>query len=126
MVQLRCKVTGGFPCGDWPRDGYTWHFWPAFLTIFFIWFLAAEAWSRRRGRTLGDGLRAHGEAGSPMLGLVLAWAWYGLTGPQFHPPNCTAPLLCHDTLPFSIAVWGFPWMFWGAWQIVVLWRHDRR
>ncbi len=125
MVQLRCKVTGGYPCGDWPRDGYTWHFWPAFLTILFIWLLAAQLWSRRRRRELGEALRAHGEAASPMLGLVLAWAWYGLTGPQFHRPDCTTPILCHDAAPFSIAVWSLPWVVWGAWQIAVLWRHDR-
>lgn len=23
MVQVRCKVTGGFPCGDWPKESYT-------------------------------------------------------------------------------------------------------
>lgn len=121
MVQLRCKFTGGFPCGDWPKHGYTWHFWPSFLLFLFLWFLAAQVWSRRRGRALREGLRVHGEAASPMLGLVLAWAWYGLTGPQFHYPNCTVPLLCHDTVPFSVLVWSLPWLVWGGWRLWQAW-----
>ena len=122
MVQLRCKVTGGFPCGDWPKDGYTWHFWPPFLLLLLLWFVAARLWRQRFGQALGEGVRAHGEAASPMLGLVLAWTWYGLTGPQFHFPECTVPLLCHDTLPFSIVIWSVPWVVWGALNILAIWR----
>lgn len=99
MVQLRCKVTGGYPCGDWPRDGYTWQFWPAFLLLLLVWAATAAVWTRRAGRSFWRGVEAHGEAASPMLGLVVAWAWYGLTGPQFHPPACTTPVLCHVPCP---------------------------
>lgn len=75
MVQIRCKVFGGFPCGDWPVHGYTWHFWPPFLLL---WFVAARTWSRRRGQPLKEGLRVHSEAASPTLGsgpgIGLVWA----------------------------------------------------
>jgi len=118
MVQLRCKMFEGFPCGDWPKHGYTWHFWPPFLLLLLLWFVAAQSWSRKRGRPLEEGLRAYGEAAAPMLGLVLTWAWYGLTGPAFHAPACTVPLLCHDAMPFSVLIWSLPWLLWGGWYLV--------
>ncbi len=118
MVQFRCKISGGYPCGDWPTDGYTWHFWPVFLVLCLLWLIGARLWSRRRGRPFAEGFQAYGEAASPMLGLTLTWAWYGLTGPQFHPPACTVPLLCHDVLPGSVALWGLPWIAWGTVRVL--------
>lgn len=122
MVQLRCKFSAGFPCGDWPRHGYTWHFWPAFFLVLGLWLALAKMWSHRTSRSYFDALRLHGDAAGPMLGLVIAWAWYGLVGPEWHRPACTVPLLCHDTVPFSIAIWSFPWIAWGAWRIRAMWR----
>lgn len=122
MVQIRCKVTGGFPCGDWPVHGYTWHFWPPFLSVLLLWFFAGRVWSRRFGRRQWEALCTLGEAVSPMLGLVLAWCWYGLTGPRFHLPDCTVPLLCHDSFPAGILVWSLPWCAWAAWRSVSIWR----
>ncbi len=124
MVQIRCKVFGGFPCGDWPAHGYTWHFWPPFLLL--LWFVAARAWSGRHGQPLRKGFRVHGEAASPMLGLVLAWAWYGLTDPQFHSPACTIPVVCHDVMPFSIVIWSLPWFAWASLGIWRAWRSGHR
>jgi len=122
MVQFRCRITGGFPCGDWPKDGYTWHFWPPFLLLLFGWLVAGRLWSQRGGCPLAEGLGAQGAAVSPMVGLVLAWAWYGLTGPQFHRPACTIPVICHDVLPGSVAVWSLPWILWSIGRLVRLWR----
>ncbi len=122
MVQLRCKVASGYPCGDWPQNGYTWQFWPPFLLCLVLWVVAGQMWGKRRGRPFWEGLSAHGEAASPMLGLILSWIWYGLTGPQFHPPACTVPLLCHDIVPKSIVVWSLPWVVWGGARLVMLWR----
>jgi hypothetical protein len=122
MVQLRCRVTGGYPCGDWPKDGYTWHFWPVFLGLCFFWLVGAWVWSRGRGRSLAEGFDAYGNAASPMLGLTLTWSWYGLSGPQFHPPKCGIPVLCHDVLPGSMALWALPWIVWAAARLISLWR----
>jgi len=122
MVQIRCRLFSGYPCGDWPNHGYTWHFWPPFLFMLLVWVVAARAWSRQGQQSLVKGLDAHGKASSPALGLVVAWGWYGLTGPQFHAPACTTPVLCHDVLPLGILIWSAPWIVWGAWQILALWR----
>ena len=122
MVQLRCKVTGGYPCGDWPRDGYTWHFLPPFLLLLLLWSLAAQALAVRTRQRWADMVSLLGETVSPMLGLILAWAWYGLTGPQFHPPKCTVPLLCHDVVRSGIVFWSLPWVIWGMYSLVGLWR----
>lgn len=98
MVQIRARLGGGFPRGDWPEYGYTWHFLPAFLGALGLWYVAARIWSRRRGLPTRSGLAALGLAASPMLGLVIAWCWYGLTGTQFHAAGgCRTPVLCHDT-----------------------------
>ena len=122
MVQIRCKFSENFACGDWPWDGYTWHFWPPFLLLLLVWTRAARVWSQRVSRSMYEGLCAHGEAASPMLGLVVAWGWYGLMGRQFHAPACTIPVLCHDAMPLSIVLWSAPWIVWGVWRISLLWR----
>ena len=122
MVQMRCKLPGNLPCGDWPADGYTWHFWPPFILLLVIWSVASRVWGRRHGRSIAESLRVHGEAVSPALGLLVSWGWYGLTGPQFHPPACATPILCHDAMPLSIVVWSAPWLAWSGWRIVRLWR----
>ena len=122
MVQIRCKLFGIAPCGDWPQIGYTWHFWPPFILLVAVWATGAWVWSSRRERLLVDGLGAHGLASAPMLGLVVAWSWFALTGSQFHAPSCTTPVLCHDAMRLSIAIWSGPWIAWGLWNIVGLWR----
>ena len=122
MVEIRCKVFGIPPCGDWPKLGYTWHFWPPFAVILLAWVLGARLWSERRRLSLVDGLVSHGLAVAPMLGLVVAWGWFGLTGPQFHAPACTMPILCHDAMRLSIVIWSAPWTIWGMWNIGSLWR----
>src|SRR5262245_26566745 len=76
MVQLRCKLTGGYSCGDWPRDGYTREFWPPLLLVLAAWGLAAKARARRIGVKWTDALDDLGRASSPMLGLMAAWVWY--------------------------------------------------
>jgi hypothetical protein len=123
MVQIRSKLFDGFPTGDWAEHGYTWHFIPPFLIVLGVWYVAALVWSRRRGFPARVGLAALGSAASPMLGLVIAWDWYALTGTQFHAAGgCHTPVLCHDALPHAIAVWAGPWIAWGAFRIWKMWR----
>lgn len=62
MVQLRCRVTGGYPCGEWPRDGYTWHVWPVFLGLCLLWLSSARVWSRGHPRPLAEGFERLGDA----------------------------------------------------------------
>jgi len=121
MVQLRCRLFEGFPCGDWSQHSYTWHFWPPFLLLLLLWLVAAERWSRQRRRPFADGVQVHRDAAAPMLGLVLVWAWYGLTGSTFHPPACTAPLRCHDTVPAGVLIWSLTWLAWGRWRLTSVW-----
>ena len=121
MVEIRCKLFGIGRCGDWPELGYTWHFWPPFLLLLFVWVVGGRLWNSRRGRSLREGLAAHGHAAGPMLGLVVAWSWWALTGPQFHKAACTAPVLCHDVMRLSILLWSGPWVVWGLWNITQLW-----
>ena len=121
MVQLRCKVTGGYPCGDWPLHGYTKEFWPSFLVALAAWGLAARLRAHRTRSVWAHALDEMGRASAPMLGLVLAWVWYGLTGDAFHPAGgCTIPVLCHDVMPSAIVVWAGPWVIWGSWRVVSL------
>lgn len=123
MVQMRCRLTGGYPCGDWPRDGYTWQFWPPFVVILAVWAASASVLARRSSLGWIAAADTLGETAAPMLGLVLTWAWYGLTGERFHNKGgCTVPILCHDVLPMSLVIWSGPWIFWGAWRLVSLWR----
>jgi hypothetical protein len=124
MVQLRCKASGGYYfCGDWPRDGYTREFWPPFILVLAAWGLAARERARRMSASWTEALDDLGQASSPMLGLVLAWVWYGLRGAEFHPwGGCNIPVLCHDTMPFAILVWSGPWVIWGAWRLVRAWK----
>lgn len=119
MVQVRAKVFGGYPSGDWPVDGYTWHFVPVFVLIVAAWWLVSVWVSRRRGLSIGTVFRALGSRASPMLGLVIAWSWYGLTGEQFHASGgCTTYPLCHDSGPFLILMWSAPWLLWGGYRVI--------
>lgn len=105
MVQLRCK-TGAYPCGDWPRHGFTWHFLVVFALFVMGWWLLT-----RRSRS---SFNETGLAMAPMLGLAVAFSWYGLTGAQFHAPICDTPILCHDAMRGSIIIWSSPWLILGA------------
>lgn len=127
MVQLRCKgpLAGDFPCGDWPRDGFTYHFWLALLPTLGVWSLAATSWANRAHRSLLDGLAELGETASPMLGMILGWSWYGLTGDQFHLPACKTPILCHDVVRSSLVIWISPWILWAALRLGAMWRHSK-
>jgi len=119
MVQVRAKLFGGYPSGDWPVDGFTWHFVPVFLLVVAGWWVAAAWAGRGKGLSTGDALRRLGLEASPMLGLVIAWSWYGLTGEQFHAAGgCTTYPLCHDSGPLLILVWSAPWLLWGGWRVV--------
>lgn len=126
MVQIRSKIFGGFPSGDWPKDGYTWHFVPALALCVLVWVLAGHLWSRREGRdgaTLREGMERLGVAAAPLLGLVITWSWYGLTGPQFHEAHgCTTPVLCHDVTPGSVVILSAPWVLWAGWKLWQAWR----
>lgn len=125
MVQIRSKVFGGFPSGDWPRDGYTWHFLPALILCLAVWVGAAHLWTRRHGGKLRDWMERLGRAAAPLLGLVVTWSWYGLTGRQFHAAHgCDTPILCHDVAPASVVIWSAPWMLWAGWRVWKLWRQD--
>lgn len=119
MVQMRAKLFEGFPSGDWPRHGYTWHFLPAFAMATFLWFLAAWRYGRGSRAALSVALERVGRAASPMLGLVIAWSWYGLTGSQFHASGgCHIYPLCHDSGPGLILVWSAPWVVWGVFNVI--------
>jgi hypothetical protein len=123
MVQIRAKVFGGYPSGDWPRDGYTWHFLPAFAAVTLLWVATARRYGHRAGTSLRTSLERVGRAASPMLGLVVAWSWYGLTGPEFHAAGgCDVYPLCHDTGRALIVIWSAPWMAWGLWNLRRLFR----
>ncbi len=98
----------------------------AFILLLLLWFVAARTWSGQRGQPLREGFRVRGEAASPMLGLVLAWRWYGLTVRNSHSPACTIPVLCHDVMPSGIVVWSLPWFAWGSLSIWRAWRSDYR
>lgn len=125
MVQIRRKIFGGFPSGDWPLDGYTWHFFPALGLCLAAWALGAHLWSRSNGRGLRDGMERLGVAAAPLLGLVVTWSWYGLTGPQFHAAHgCETPVLCHDVTPASVLIWSGPWVLWGGWRAWKMWRQS--
>lgn len=122
MVQVRAKIFGGYPSGDWARDGYTWHFLLPFAACLLLWWLAARVWSRRASCSLRVGLEAIGRASAPLLGLVTAWSWYGLTGDQFHLAHgCDTYLLCHDVGPAPIVVWSAPWILWAGYRWWRLW-----
>lgn len=121
MVQVRSRVFGGYPLGDWPAHGYTWHFLPVFLGLVGGWWFLSLWVSRRSECPLGDVFRALGDRASPMLGLAVAWSWYGLTGEQFHASGgCRTYPLCHDSGPFLIFVWSAPWLLWGGYRIIRL------
>lgn len=122
MVQIRAKVFGGFPSGDWPRDGYTWHFLIAIVVALMVWVAVASLYRRLTGKSTSRCLSAVGMASAPMLGLVVTWSWYGLTGPQFHAPACTAYPVCHDSGPLLVLIWAAPWILWGLWSEYRLFR----
>lgn len=118
MVQVRAKVFGGYPSGDWPMHGYTWHFVPVFLLIVGGWWILSAWTGRRRRRPTREVFRDLGDRASPLLGLVVAWSWYGLTGEQFHASGgCTTYPLCHDSGPFLILIWSAPWILWGGYRV---------
>lgn len=122
MVQIRSKIFGGYPSGDWPEDGYTWHFLLGFGACLLVWAAVAMLWSRRRSTSFRHGLERVGVACAPLLGLVLAWSWYGLTGDQFHQAHgCDTYLLCHDVGPSPVVVWSAPWVIWAGIRLVRLW-----
>lgn len=123
MVQIRAELFGGYPSGDWPRDGYTWHFVPAFAAAVLLWLAVAWWYRRSSGASVAIALERVGRAASPMLGLAIAWSWYGLTGPRFHAAGgCDVYPLCHDTGPGLIVVWSAPWLGWGLWNVIRLVR----
>lgn len=127
MVQVRSKIFGGFPSGDWPKDGYTWHFLPVFLGCLVLWAFGAWLWSNREAASWQAGLQALGRAAAPLLGLVTAWSWYGLTGDQFHAAHgCDIYVLCHDVGRAPIVVWSAPWLIWAGIRVGKLWKHRGR
>lgn len=122
MVQIRSKIYGGFPSGDWPRDGYTWHFLPALVLSLAVWLVAAHFWSKRHDPGLRQAMERLGEGTAPLLGLVVTWSWYGLTGPQFHAAGgCDTPVLCHDVTPASVVIWAAPWIIWAGIRVWKAW-----
>jgi hypothetical protein len=123
MVVTRCRLHAGFSCGDWPRQGITWHFLPLFILGIVLWW----AWSRLLRRSSSE----VGIALAPGLGLTVTWTWYGITDPAFHHPDCTTPVICHDVTPSSVVIWSAPWLIWMGFNMVRLWwqalvrgRHD--
>jgi hypothetical protein len=123
MVQIRDKFFGGYSSGDWPNHPYTWHFIPSLAGILAAWYVAGRIWSHRRGLGIRSGLGALGAAASPMLGLTVAWTWYGLIDERYHPyGGCHIPVLCHDVWPSSVIYWATPWIVLGAIQLWRVWR----
>lgn len=119
MVQARCR-TGDYPCGDWPRDGFTWHIIPIYIAGILAWGFASIYISRQHDTGLLEAANMVGDASAPFLGLALGFSWYGLTGDEFHAPECTTPVVCHDAAWWSLLVWIVPFLAWGSWSVIKL------
>lgn len=94
MVQVRSKIFGGFPTGDWPKDRYARRFPPIISLCVLLW--AAAAWqSERKGAIpLSESLKSLGGAVAPLLRLITALSSYGLKASQFDANTAAKSTRC--------------------------------
>jgi hypothetical protein len=115
MIEWRCKISGGYPCGDIYIGGISWHFWASLGLLVASFTLIAIVQSLIRQTKLFGELGNLLYAARAFAGIWAYVFWISLPQSIIHPPthggSCpNIPLICHD-----IPVMGFGGaIFWAG------------
>lgn len=114
MIQWRCKISGGYDCGDISIGGISWHLWAALGLLAFSFAFIAIVHSWTRHTKLFDEFGKVLYAGRALAGIWGYVFWVALPISIIHPPGLGGicpdiPLVCHD-----IPVMGFGGGLWWA------------